>query len=199
MVRPHQTTTHACYIVSCFAFAPFLTYPSHLPIPPPTNHNSNGKPLAEVRRGTSYFKGLALDAQLPHAPDLGPPCIDPRIGILCCGAVPYVQNYNIRLSTSDRAVAVRVAKAVRTRDGGPVGVEALTLVHEGGHMEVACNLLDIATTPPSRVLALAEKAARMEGVAVEEAYTIGMTEEEIGAETLRLLGCQEGGAGKGKG
>lgn len=86
-----------------------------------------------------------------------------------------------------RALAAQVAKAVRTRDGGPPGVEALTLVHEGGSMEVACNLLDIAVTPPARVLAVVEGKARELGVEVEEPYTIGMTGEEIYAETRRLL------------
>lgn len=64
---------------------------------------SNDKPLAEVRRGTSYFKGLTLDQQLPSA-DFGPTGVDPRRGVMCCGAVPYVQNYNIRLRTGDRCV-----------------------------------------------------------------------------------------------
>lgn len=80
-----------------------------------------------------------------------------------------------------------MSRALRTRDGGPPGVEALTLVHEGGNVEVACNLLDIAVTPPSRVLELVEAKAKEVGVKVEEAYTIGMTGEEIWAETRRLL------------
>lgn len=84
---------------------------------------------------------------------------------------------------------------MRTRDGGPPGVEALTLVHEGGNVEVACNLLDIAITPPSRVLALVEAKAADLGVGVEEAYTIGMTGEEIWAETRRLLVESDGGSG----
>ena len=53
-----------------------------------------------MRRGTSYFKGLALDAQVD--PDFGPDQVDPRLGVMCCGAVPYVQNYNIRLKTTDK-------------------------------------------------------------------------------------------------
>ena len=66
-----------------------------------TYKHRNNKPLAEVRRGTSYFKGLALDEELPYA-DFGPTRVDPRLGVLCCGAVPYVQNYNVRLRTGDR-------------------------------------------------------------------------------------------------
>lgn len=146
----------------------------------------NQKPLADVRRSTSYFKGLALDAEVPHA-DFGPTTVDSKLGLLCCGAVPYVQNYNIRLATADNAVAAQVTKRVRTKDGGPPAVEALTLAHQGGNMEVACNLLNIQTTPPSTVLALATAEADKLGVAVEEAYTIGMTGDEILAETERLL------------
>lgn len=152
----------------------------------------NNKPLAEVRRSTSYFKGLTLDAEVAQS-DFGPRKVDPRLGLLCCGAVPYVQNYNIRLVTTDKSLAAKVAKAVRTKDGGPVGVEALTLTHQNGHMEVACNLLDIARTPPADVLAVATKTAKELGVEVEEAYTIGMTGEEIWEETQRLLSLQTEG------
>lgn len=152
----------------------------------------NNKSLAEVRRSTSYFKGLALDSEIPHA-DFGPTRVDPKLGLLCCGAVPYVQNYNIRLNTSEKAVAARVTRAVRSKDGGPEGVEALTLRHDGGHMEVACNLLALSKTGPEKVLEVVREAAREEGVEVEEAYTIGMTGQEIWNETKRLL--REGGEG----
>ena len=150
----------------------------------------SSRSLAEVRRSTSYFKGLALDSEIPHA-DFGPTRVDPKLGLLCCGAVPYVQNYNIRLNTSEKAVAARVTRAVRSKDGGPEGVEALTLRHDGGHMEVACNLLDLGKTGPEKVLEIVKKAARENGVEVEEAYTIGLTGQEIWEETERLL--REGG------
>ena len=75
---------------------------------------SNGKPLAEVRRGTRYFRGLALDATAPQA-DFGPTSVDSRLGMLCCGAVPYVQNYNIRLKTTDKCVRVRVGRESKTK------------------------------------------------------------------------------------
>lgn len=156
------------------------------PVPVLLYGSCNNKSLADVRRSTSYFKKMELDAQVPHA-DYGPVDVDPRLGLLCCGAVPYVQNFNIRLKTSEKQIAAMVTKAVRSRDGGPVGVEALTLRHEGGHMEVACNLLDVDTTDPARVLKMATDAARKAGVEVEEAYTVGMTGDEILAETKHVL------------
>ncbi len=76
-------------------------------------------------------------------------------------------------------------------------MEALTLVHEGGNMEVACNLLDIGKTPPSQVLALAEGAAAALGVEVEEAYVIGYTGQQIHAEVERLLVDKEDKAADG--
>jgi len=147
----------------------------------------NQTPLADVRRSTSYFKGLnTFDREVPHA-NFGPQKVDPRLGVMCCGAVPYVQNYNIRLATSNKALAAKVTRAVRTKDGGPPGVEALTLTHQGGFIEVACNLLDVRITPPSTVLAMARAEADKMGVEVEEAYTVGMTCQEILQETERLL------------
>lgn len=118
-----------------------------------------------------------------------------------------------------RALASKVTKAVRGKDGGLDGVEALTLTHQDGNMEVACNLLDYLKTPPemvsivtndcnadfisltimalplnpsiNQVLALAEAEAKKLGIEIEEAYTIGMTGPEILAEIDRLLEAKQ--------
>lgn len=119
--------------------------------------------------------------------DLGPRSVEPSKGILCCGAVPYVQNYNVRLATKDRRLASQITKAVREKDGGLPNVEALTLEHQDGNLEVACNLLDPMVTPPDKVLALASSKAADLGVAVLEAYTIGMGPLDILRHTQRQL------------
>jgi len=133
-------------------------------------------------------------------PDLGGPTINPAVGVCCVGAVPLVLNYNVRLTTSDRNIAAACTAAVRTRaaksniDGraaasasqGLPWVEALPLVHAGGHFEVACNLLNPSVSPPARVLDAIEKSLAQQGcgVTVEEAYTIGMQVEEICAKLV---------------
>ena len=59
-------------------------------------------------------------------------------GISCVGAVIYIQNLNIRyVSGSPKQLVIEVTKHLRQPDK----VEALTLQHEGGCWEVACNLI----------------------------------------------------------
>ena len=168
--------------------------------------------LAQTRRETPYFNARAKNSGLsattltpPHQPppggdadiwrglavDLGGPTVDPAIGVCCVGAVPLVLNFNVRLKTRSREVAAAAAAAVRSRRrawedpaGGLPCVEALPLRHAGGNFEVACNLLDPVATPPALVLERIKEVARASGVAVEEAYTIGMAVEEIRARLL---------------
>lgn len=162
--------------------------------------------LAETRRQTPYFRGKAKNSGVAETaaaaaagegdddiwkavtPDLGGPVVDPRRGVCCCGAVPLVLNYNVRLATEDRAVAAAATRAVRSRGGGGGAmpssglpfVEALPLVHENGNFEVACNLLDPSVTPPQAVLErIASVAMDQFGVAVDDHYTIGMTTDEM--------------------
>jgi glutamate formiminotransferase len=166
--------------------------------------------LAETRRQTPYFRAKAKNSGLISSdndaagdkedlwagvtPDLGGPLIDPAVGVCCVGATPLVLNFNVRLTTTDRKVAAACAAAVRTRtsstgslrDAGLPWVEALPLVHANGRFEVACNLLRPLVTPPASVLAAIEASLARQacGVAVEEAYTIGMAVEEICAKLL---------------
>mmetsp|Transcript_323 Transcript_323/g.541 ORF Transcript_323/g.541 Transcript_323/m.541 type:complete len:444 (+) Transcript_323:42-1373(+) len=54
----------------------------------------------------------------------------------------FVENFNIRLtSNTTKKQAMALTKRVRQRDGGVLGVEALTLPYSNGRWEVACNLL----------------------------------------------------------
>jgi glutamate formiminotransferase len=54
----------------------------------------------------------------------------------------FVENFNIRLTSNvTKKQAMALTKRVRQRDGGVLGVEALTLPYSNGRWEVACNLL----------------------------------------------------------
>ncbi|CAB9526297.1 Formiminotransferase domain, N-terminal subdomain [Seminavis robusta] len=94
-------------------------------------------PLATVRRDkTNFFQsgGLLLDSDnaKTHVMDTA-----------TVGAPPgFVENYNIRLhACCDKKMAQSLTRAVRERNGGVAGVEALTLPYSQGRYEVACNLL----------------------------------------------------------
>jgi len=107
-----------------------------------------GRTLAETRRATPYFAPAAAPAACSPAaeggdgtdwaagwagvvPDVvpgdlgrsngraGKACaVDPAVGVCCVGATPLVVNFNVRLDTTERAVALAATRAVRTRRGG---------------------------------------------------------------------------------
>ena len=68
-----------------------------------------------------------------------------------------------------------VTKAVREKNL----VQALTLVHEDGCREVACNLLNVAERSPEEVLDTALRRCRELDVEVVASYTTGPTEKEL--------------------
>lgn len=92
--------------------------------------------LAHVRRTRTNFFGEGAPA-------------DAAARVACVGSPPlFTENWNVRLRAADgveggvRTAAVRLARALRERDGGLTGVEALSLAYGVEEYEVACNLLD---------------------------------------------------------
>jgi hypothetical protein len=59
-------------------------------------------------------------------------------------------------------------------------VEALTLFHAEGSVEVACNLLNVHTgTSAEEVISNARLAAEELGLTIEDIYTTAPTEQEL--------------------
>ena len=159
---------------------------------------ADGRPLADVRRALGYFGANAAGgaawagalagggdlAARGCAPDFGPSAADARAGVATVGAVPWIVNFNVPLAAgADLAAARRAARAVSARGGGLRGVEAMALAHAGGAVEVACNLLEPALSPPRAVRAAIEAAAAAEGLQVPRggAYIIGKLPADIAA------------------
>jgi hypothetical protein len=82
-------------------------------------------------------------APLPVVPPSSPSPSPLSLGICTIGSPShFVENFNIRLSDKiSKKQAMALTKKVRERDGGLLGVEALTLPYSHGRYEVACNLL----------------------------------------------------------
>ncbi|EFN58522.1 hypothetical protein CHLNCDRAFT_17265, partial [Chlorella variabilis] len=153
------------------------------------------QPLDAVRRQLGYFQGSswhgglqapaaeaagAADAelQLPLAPCFGPAVVPARSGVCCVGAGRWIVNYNVLLLTEDMVAARAVARSVSERGGGLAAVQAMALRHLGG-IEVACNLLQPATTPPEAVLGTIQRLAGQRGLAVGPAYRTNKAPEEL--------------------
>jgi len=131
--------------------------------------------LAAVRAG--QFEGLrdAIGKDPTRDPDFGPKKIHPSAGCTAIGARFFLVAYNVNLATNDVALAKRIAKEIREKDGGLPGVKAL-----GFHLadrdvaQVSMNLVDYAKTSPGRAFDEVRRRAEAAGVKVLESEVIGL-------------------------
>jgi len=130
--------------------------------------------LAEIRR--PQVEGLPGFLASPDGiPDFGPRRAHPTAGALVTGARPFLVAWNIDLESDDVALAKRIARAVRERDGGLPRVQALGLqLPELGCAQVSMNLLDTAVTPIHRVWERVGALAAEAGVRVHSSELIGL-------------------------
>jgi glutamate formiminotransferase / formiminotetrahydrofolate cyclodeaminase len=135
--------------------------------------------LAKVREG--QFEGLRtlIGTDPARAPDFGPSRIHPTAGAVAIGARPVLIAYNVYLSTPEVAVAKRIAKTVRARDGGLPEVKALGFeIRERNLSQVSMNLTDYRVTPIHRAFDAVRAGAEKEGVGVVESEIVGLVPED---------------------
>ena len=145
-------------------------------------------PLATVRREqTFFFRTGGLNCP--------PPKTRPsKAGVATVGAPPsFVENYNVRLR-SGKLTARSLTKLLRERDGGLVGVEALTLPYGNGRYEIACNLLRPHVGSVEALKAkVKEWASRTDNkhAEVEKGYRVGTTVDQC-LEAISVSDSVEG-------
>jgi glutamate formiminotransferase / formiminotetrahydrofolate cyclodeaminase len=135
--------------------------------------------LAKVRAG--QFEGIrdSIVNDPARAPDFGPSRVHPTAGAVAIGARPVLIAFNAYLTTSDVAVAKKVAKAVRARDGGLPEVKALGFdIPERHRAQVSMNLTDYRITPIHRALEAIRREAQRYGVGIEESEIVGLVPED---------------------
>src|SRR5262245_55679598 len=97
--------------------------------------------LAKVREG--QFEGIrdAIGSDPARAPDFGPARVHPTAGATAVGARFFLIAFNVDLDTRDLALAKRIAKELRERDGGLPAVKALGFdLPERGWVQISMNL-----------------------------------------------------------
>ena len=105
----------------------------------------------------------------------GPAVLHPTAGAVLLGVRPPLVAFNVDLRTGDIGVARAVAAAVRERDGGLPGVQALgLLLARTGRAQVSMNLIDPAGAPLHEVVAEVARLAGTHGVEVERGELVGL-------------------------
>jgi glutamate formiminotransferase len=108
-------------------------------------------------------------------PLYGPARMHPTAGAVLLGVRPPLVAFNVDLDTDEVAVARAIAAAVRERDGGLAGVQALGLrLGRTGRAQVSMNLIDVGATPLHMVVAEVARLAAEHGAAVERGELVGL-------------------------
>jgi glutamate formiminotransferase len=103
--------------------------------------------LADVRRGGFELLRDEIGVKPERRPDCGPARVHESAGACIVGARGFLVAYNINLTTPDAALARRIARAVRARDGGLPALKALGMfLAAKGCAQVSMNLTDYEQT-----------------------------------------------------
>jgi glutamate formiminotransferase / formiminotetrahydrofolate cyclodeaminase len=135
--------------------------------------------LAVVRKG--QFEGLreSIATDPTRTPDFGESRVHPTAGAVAIGARPVLIAYNVYLDTPHVAVAKKIAKAVRARDGGLPEVKALGFeITERNQAQVSMNLTDYHVTPIPRIVDAVRAEAAKLGTKSVESEIVGLVPED---------------------
>jgi glutamate formiminotransferase len=133
----------------------------------------NRRALAAIRcGGTSGLAKRIADGDLP---DYGPPHLHPTAGATAVGARGLLVAFNVELASQDLSIARRIAAAIRERDGGLPGIQALGLWLESKRrVQISMNLTDPTRTGVLEALEAVETRARAAGIEVEASELVGL-------------------------
>ena len=148
--------------------------------------------LESIRRGG--FDNLAAKMMRPEwRPDFGPAAPHPTGGATAIGARRLLVAFNVNLDTGDLDVARRIARAVRTSDGGLDAVKAIGVRTASPQVvQVSMNLVDFERTPLHEAFEAVRQEAAGHGVEVRDSEIVGLAPAAAllpaAARALRLGG-----------
>lgn len=134
--------------------------------------------LENVRRhGFEELREL-IGSDPDREPDAGALRVHETAGAIAIGARPFLIAFNVNLRTSDIAVARRVARAVRTRDGGLPAVKALGFeLKSRGIVQVSMNLVNYEVTGMAQAFLAVRREATLHGVEIAGTEIVGLVPE----------------------
>jgi glutamate formiminotransferase/formiminotetrahydrofolate cyclodeaminase len=131
--------------------------------------------LEDVRRGGFETLRDEIATRSERAPDAGAPRLHPSAGAVIVGARPLLIAFNVMLRTTDAAVARRIARAVRGRNGGLRYLKAIGIeLKERGLAQVSMNLVDYEKTSLHHAVEAVRREAQRYGVQVAGSEIVGL-------------------------
>jgi len=150
--------------------------------------------LADVRRGQYEALRDEIATNSSRRPDYGAARLHPTGGAVAVGARKPLIAFNINLRTSELAVAIKIAHAIRESSGGMPAVQAMGVLLENSEMppmaQVSTNLVDWERTGIAAVVREVRRLARDSGTEIDHCELIGLAPAgallEVAADTLGL-------------
>jgi len=127
------------------------------------------------RRGFEELRIEIDDPALARSPDMGEPRVHESAGAIIVGARPFLIAYNVNLQTDDIAIARKIARAVRGRNGGLRYLKALGFKLQSREMvQVSMNLVDYEKTQLHQAFEAVRREALRYGVSVAGSEIVGL-------------------------
>jgi glutamate formiminotransferase len=134
----------------------------------------DGREPAFFRRGGTPELQRRIDAA-EIAPDFGPPKLDPAAGGVLVGVRRPLIAFNVNLRARDVEVAREIARLIRERDGGFLGVRALGLdLPRAGLVQVSMNVTDWQAAALHEIVARIAAEAEARGAEVVGSELVGL-------------------------
>ena len=131
--------------------------------------------LEDVRRRGFEQLRDEIETVPERAPDAGEARVHESAGAIAVGARHLLVAYNINLRTTDVAIARKIARAVRGRDGGLRYLKALGLeLRERGMVQVSMNLVRPELTQLHHAFEAVRREAERWGVEIAESEIVGL-------------------------
>ena len=131
--------------------------------------------LEDVRRGAFELLREQIVTNPDRAPDVGPAQIHESAGAIVVGARPFLIAFNVLLRSNDVAVAQKIARTIRARNGGLPFLKALGFRLETRNLvQVSMNLVNYEVTGMGDAYAAIRREADAFRVDIESTEIVGL-------------------------
>ncbi len=132
--------------------------------------------LENIRRGEYETLKEEIGENPARQPDFGPARLGPA-GATVIGARAPLIAFNVYLTTEDKSIADKIARAVRHSSGGLRYVKALGMLVDG-RAQVSMNLTNYRRTPIARVVEFIRREALRYGVGIHHGELVGLVPQD---------------------
>lgn len=131
--------------------------------------------LEVIRRGGLAALGTCMETDNEWQPDYGPPVIHPTAGAIAVGVRFFLIAFNVVLKSNNLVVAGKIAKAIRTSNGGLLSLKAMgVLLASRKLVQVSMNLTDFREMSLRMAFEAVAREARRYDIEVLESELVGL-------------------------